>query len=199
MKQIEITLASNVKEMEKLTARLERAEKSYAKKLAAAEKMGVANWSDKEHNAWLQTVPTENGWIINKADVKKNGAWFDLVRAEDDLEDIRERIANAEKRLEKAQTAADAYHEELRQITDLKQREELMKLEFEQEQKEWKKDGINLEGRYYGTTKSGKRFDIYRNNGYTDRSWHCFTLWLDGEVIFTSGEFWRAYGIVKNS
>ena len=199
MKQIEITLASNVKEMEKLTARLKRAEKSYAKKLAAAEKFGVANWSGKEHNAWLQTVPTENGWIINKEDVKKNGAWFDLVRAKDDLEDIRERIANAEKRLEKAQTAADAYHEELRQITDLKQREELMKLEFEQEQKEWKKDGINLERRYAGTTKSGKRFDIYGNNGITDRSSHCYTLWLDGEVIFTSGEFWRAYGIIKKA
>ena len=89
------------------------------------------------------------------------------------------------------------YHKEVQKITDLKEREKLMQAEFEKEQKQWAKDGITLEERYYGTTPNGKRFYIERNNGVTFRSMHCFTLTIDGETIFTSGEFWRAYSEIK--
>lgn len=199
MKRIEITYNAYANEMIKLTAKLERVEKAYAKKLATAEKMGVANWDNEQHREWLATVPTNNGWIISKDDIKKNGAWFDLYSAERELEDVKERIENATKRMEKAEKERDAYYEELEQVADLKRKEELFKLEFEQEQKEWKKDGITLEGRYYGETPQGKRFWVYGNSGFTTRSLHCYTLRIDGETVFTSGEFWRAYGIIKES
>ena len=199
MKRVEITFRSATNELEKLNKRLERATKSYEKKLAKAEKLGVANWTNEDRNEWLKSVPSDNGWIINKEDVKKNGAWFDLYSAEKEIERVKESIAYSEKRLEKAETSLYEYHKELEEITDLKEKERLAKLAFEQEQKEWLKDGITLEGRYYGVTPNGKRFGIVGNNGFTIRSRHCFTLYIDGETIFTSGEFWRAYGVIRNS
>lgn len=199
MKRVEITFRSATNEMEKLNKRLERVTKAYEKKLAKAEKLGVANWTNEDRNEWLKSVPSDNGWIINKEDVKKNGAWFDLHMAKNEIERVKESIAYAEKRLEKAETSLYEYHKELEEITDLKEKERLAKLAFEQEQKEWLKDGITLEGRYYGVTPNGKRFGIVGNNGFTIRSRHCFTLYINGETIFTSGEFWRAYGVIRNS
>ena len=198
MKMIEIAYASEIKEIEKLEARLERQTAKLEKAKAQAEKL-QAVWTHEEHSDWLQTVPTENGYIINKEDVKRNGAWFDLIGAERDLEDTKWRIEKAQARLEKKAQAVEEYRQQIENIEDLKKREELMKAEFEAEQKEWAKDGITLESRYMGTTPQGKRFWIYRNSGYTERSWHCYTLTIDGQTIFTSGEFWRAYGIVKNN
>ena len=127
------------------------------------------------------------------------GAWCDLFGAEREVADIKERITYAEKRHQKAEQMFEEYIAEVEKIEDLKMREELRKLEFEAEQKEWAKDGITLEGRYYGATPNGKRFYVLGNNGWTERSLHCFTLYIDGETIFTSGEFWRAYGVIKNS
>lgn len=200
MKMVEITYRSNMNELNKLNARLERQEKALAKKLAIAEKEGVADWTRADHRAWLDTVETTDmGRIINKADIKKNGAWFDLFGARMDVEETKKSIERAESRLDKAVEKLEEYRAEVAEIDDLKAKEELWKLEFEQEQKEWAKDGITLEDRYTGRTPSGKKFSIWGNNGFTHRSWHCFTLYIDGEVIFTSGEFWRAYGVIKNS
>ena len=200
MKRVEISYTAKMAELNKLIERLDKAGKALAKKRAIAEKLGVADWNDEEHMEWLRSVPTtENGFIIDKNDVKKNGAWFDLALAQDRMAEIWSKIADAEERLDKAEAELNAYHEEVERIEDLKKKEELFKLEFEQEQKEWAKDGITLKGRYYGTTPQGKKFWIEGNNGFTRRSLHCFTLTIDGETIFTSGEFWRAYGVIKNS
>ena len=199
MKRIEITYRSNINELGKLNARLERAQKSLQKKQTVAEKVGVAEWSWEDWNAFMQTVETNNGWIVNKEDIKKNGAWSDLYSAKREIEDIKKQIEKAEARFAKVEAELDAYHEELEKIADLQRKEELFKLKFEQEQKEWAKDGITLTSRYMGYTPSGKWFWIERNHGWTERSLHCFTLTVDGATIFTSGEFWRAYGVVKNS
>lgn len=199
MKRVEITYRSTANELNKLNERLERAEKTLAKKLAIAQKLGVADMDVEQHREWLRTVPAENGWIVNKEDKKKNGAWLDLFGAEREVADIKERITYAEKRHQKAEQMFEEYIAEVEKIEDLKMREELRKLEFEAEQKEWAKDGITLEGRYYGATPNGKRFYVLGNNGWTERSLHCFTLYIDGETIFTSGEFWRAYGVIKKS
>lgn len=200
MKMVEIKYQSHVTELNKLNARLERAEKKLEKKQAAAEKQGVADWTNEDRLAWLKTVEvTDMGWIVNKADQKKNGAWFDLYSAIDEVEEIKGRIERAEARFEKAEAELEEYHKELEEVKSLKEKEELWKLEFEQEQKAWAKDGIKLERRYSGETPNGKRFAIYGNNGFTNRSLHCYTLYIDGETIFTSGEFWRAYGVIKNS
>lgn len=200
MKMVEITYRSNMNELNKLNSRLERQEKALAKKRDIAEKLGVADWSNEDRLEWLKTVETsEFGFIVNKADVKKNGAWFDLSGAIRDVEETKRSIERAESRLDKAVEKLEEYRAEVAEMTDLQRKEELRRLEFEQEQKEWAKDGITLEKRYHGRTPSGKKFSIWRNSGHTMRSWHCFTLYIDGDVIFTSGEFWRAYGVIKNS
>ena len=154
---------------------------------------------NEAHRAWLDTVETtEDGWILNKQDIKKNGAWFDLSSAEYELDEVKRNIQNVEKRMAKAEAELDRYMEEVAEITDLQEKERLMALEFEKEQKEWAKDGITLEERYRGITPNGKRFDIYGNCGWTMRSRHCFTLRVDEQTIFTSGEFWRCYQEIKN-
>lgn len=199
MKMVEIRYSSYIKEMEKLTKRLEREEAKLVKAIAKAEKLGVAGWTQEEYRAFMDTVETKNGFIVNKSDVEKNGAWFNKYGAERDVEETKGAIERLTRRLEKAEDEVEAYHKEIEALEDLKKKEELRKLEFEQEVKEWAKDGIKLEARYYGETPSGKRFSIFGNSGFTKRSWHCFTLTIGGNTIFTSGEFWRAYNIIKNS
>lgn len=199
MKMVEIKYRSNIKELEKLQSRLERAEKAYEKKLAVAVKLGVDQMTADEHTEWLRTVPSENGFITDKEAVKKNGAWFDLFGAKQEVEDIKRQIGNAGKRFEKLQDKVEAYRAEIAETADLKAKEALAQMEFEQEQKEWAKDGIILEKRYAGYTPQGKRFWIYRNSGMTQRSWHCYTLYIDRELVFTSGEFWRAYSLIRKA
>ena len=199
MKMVEIKFASISKELEKLYARLERAEKTLEKKTAIAEKQGVKDWTPEDRQAWLKTIEIVDGWIVNKEDIKKNGAYFEYHSAQYDVNDIKRSIEKVETRLEKVENDLEAYHKEVEALTDLMKKEELMRLEFEAEQKEWLKDGIKLESRYYGMTPSGKRFYISGNCGMTLRSRHCFTLYINGETIFTSGEFWRAYSVIKKS
>lgn len=204
MNRVAITYRSKVAELEKLNARLERAKATYQKRLTAAEKLGVAEMTTEEHIEWMKTLETENGFLVNKADIKKNGAWFDLIGAEREVEDIEWRIEVAEKNFNKAQEELEEYNRQVEEITDLKQKEELFRLEFEEEQKEWAKDGIKLTARYIGYTPNGKRFWVERNHGFTERSWHCFTLTMtddegNANTVFTSGEFWRAYAIIKKN
>lgn len=200
MKMVEITFNKHQKELEKLNSQLERAKKAYEKKLITAQKYEVENWTPDDRYAWVQTVPTTpSGFFENKADEKKNAAWWDFTIAAHDIDDIKGRIERAEKRLAKSEQEVNKYYEELDKLADLKAKEELMKKQFEQEQKEWLKDGIILESRYVGQTPQGKSFVICGNNGFTNRSLHCFQLIINGETIFTSGEFWRAYSIIKRS
>ena len=199
MKMIEIKANAIFNELEKLNKRLERAEKTLEKKAAIAEKYGVINWSAEERQEWLKTIEIVDGWIINKDDIKKNGAYFEYHSAEYDVRSLKRSIENAEARLDKAEESVEAYYKELEKLAELMEVENRRRLSFENEQKEWLKDGINLDGRYYGTTPSGRRFLIWGNNGFTRRSLHCFQLIIDGNTIFTSGEFWRAYSIIKNS
>ena len=200
MKRVEITFGRYQKELEKLNNQLERAKKAYEKKYANAVKYGVQDWSNNEHSAWVETTErTELGFFVHHEDEKKNGAWWDLFGAKSQVKDITERIERAEKRLEKSEQEVQKYYRELERIADLKAKEEFTQRQFEEEQKEWAKDRITLEGRYYGLTPNGKKFVIYGNNGWTDRSLHCFTIVIYGRTIFTSGEFWRAYAIIKKN
>ena len=200
MRRVEITFTKYQKELEKLNTQLERAMNAYDKKYAVATKYDVQDWDTNTHNEWVQTTErTSTGFFINKVDEKKNGAWWDLVLSEGTIKDIEDRITRAEKRLERSEAELQKYYAELDKIADMKAKEEFAKRTFEEEQKEWAKDGITLEGRYYGLTPNGKKFVIYGNNGFSDRSLHCFTLRIDGRTIFTSGEFWRAYAIIKKN
>lgn len=198
MKMVEIKSRSVATEIEKLMARKEKAEAKLQKATDKADRLGC-NWTLQEHYDWMKTVETEKGWIVNKEDVNKNGVWFDLVSAKREVKDLEERIENANARFEKVQDEVEKYHESLKKIEDAQQREELRRLEFEHEQKEWMKDGIKLDGRYYGYTPSGKFFQVFGNSGYTERSRHCVSLNIGGETVFTSGEFWRAYIYIKQN
>ena len=199
MKRAEISYNTVVKELEKLEARLERAEKKLEKATAKAEKYGVKDMTVTEYREWISTVETdENYMIVNKADVEKNGAYFDYRGAKDDVAGLKARIERTEERLVKKFEAYEQEQELNKQISDAKSIEEKWQLEFEAEQKEWAKDGITLEARYYGSTPEGRRFFIAGNCGLEMRSRHCFTLYIDGNVVFTSGYFWRAYLEIKN-
>lgn len=196
MKMIEIQLRSTTTELEKLFGRRERAEKKLAKTIEKVEKL-ECRWTIEEHAEWMDTVETVNGWMTNKKEIEKNAAWLDWYGAERELKDIDARIEKINARFEKQQTEVEEYREQVRKIDDAKRREELQKIDFETEKKEWAKDGINLMGRYWGETPQGNRFYIEKNNGWTERSLHCFTLRVACETIFTSGEFWRCYMEVK--
>lgn len=197
MKMIEIKLRSQTAELEKLTARKEKAEAKLQKARAKAEKLN-ATWTDEEHRAWMDTVEKVNCFIANKKDIERNAAWFNLSMAEDEVEEVTKAIERAEDRFEKTETEVETYREQVKAQMSAKAYEDLMKVTFEEEQKEWAKDGVNLEGRYYGETPKGERFYIEGNHGFTERSRHCFTLTISGETIFTSGEFWRCYSVIKS-
>lgn len=201
MRISEIQYRAEVKEWEKLQARLERQKKALEKAEAKAEKYGVKDWTRADYRAWIETVEVNESYFIkNKADQDKNGAWFDLGMKRDAVEDTEKSIARCEARLEKKMETFEKDTAEREELEKVAGKEELMKLSFEQEQKEWLKDGIILEDRYSGFTPQGKHFIIYGNNfGMTKRSLHCYTLRIAGETIFTSGLFWRCYSVVKNS
>lgn len=199
MKRAEIAYNAEVKELEKLTARLERAEKKLEKATAKAEKYGVKEMTVTEYRAWMNTVEVDENYTIkSKEDINKNGAYFDYRSAKSDVEDIKGRIERTEQRLAKKFEAYEQEQELEKKLADAKSIEEKWELEFEEEKKEWAKDGIILERRYAGTTPKGNHFSIYGNNGFTKRSLRCFTLYINGETIFTSGYFWRAYLEIKN-
>ena len=198
MKKAELSYTARMNDMIKANASLERAKKSYDKKLANAVKLGVDQMTNEEHLAWLKTVPCdEYGFMQDKEAIKKNGAWFDLLIARQNLEGAEYKVQKAEEQLNKAEEAFQNVKAEEEMMADAKMKEALWEEEFEKEQKEWAKDGINLMKRYEGMTPKGQHFMIYGNSGWTMRSRHCVTLYVNGNVIFTSGEFWRAYMEIK--
>ena len=195
MTKAEITYNSNKKELEKLEARLERRTKALAKAQAKAEKAGVAEWSNEDRLKWLETVELDGFYIKNKEDQVKNGAWFDLLRAKDDLKETERDLEKCRARLETSRTNfEEAIEKEARETISEEKKAKIIQERFEEMVKEWAEDGITLEGRiysgFYGKTPQGKKFIIDRNHyGYTRRSLHCYTLTIDGETIFTSGLF----------
>ena len=200
MKRIEISYKAKVNDYEKAEKALDRAKKNLEKKLAKAERFGVQNWTSTEFNEWMKTVKTDkDGWILDKNDVDKHGAYFDLYIARHNMKEAVEKVAKAKKYIENVEKEVEAYKAEIEQIEDAQKKEALLQKEFEEEQKEWAKDGIKLEARYCGKTPKGEGFCIEGNNGFTDRSRHCYTLTIGRKTVFTSGEFWRCYMEIKRS
>lgn len=197
MKRIEIGYRAKVAKLEGAEKALERATKNLEKKLAKAEKLGVKDWTKKDHLDWMETVETENGWISAKADQDKNGAYIDMIMAKDQKEEAEANLEKSKRSLESAEKALEAHKAEIEQIEDAQRKEALLQRDFEEEQKEWAKEGIELKDRYSGFTPKGKRFMIYANTGNEERSLHCYTLNIDGRTVFTSGEFWRCYMEIK--
>lgn len=197
---IEKKAESARKELEKLLARKERQEKALAKKRAIAEKYDCV-WTEEQ---WF-------GGKREEATPDQYSAWFDFSCADDDLKETIQSIEKAQKRLDnltgKAEAILEAKAAEEKEISRISSIEGHL-ISAEQQEKNYQKwlktfkaeclkDGIVIEeacsSYMTGYTKNGKRFFLDGNNGFTDRSFHCYSLTISGETIFTSGEFLTAY------
>lgn len=204
---IERQAASVQKELDKLTARLAREQAKLAKKTAAAEKLNATCTCEEWYAGMREAYTPEQGW-----------AWCEARHAKQDVEDTERQIANAQKRLDKLTGKVDeqnakiaAKEQEISRIGNIENRfltaeqiETNRKAKEEEYQKwlaafkaECAKDGIEIDkacaSYFTGKTKCGKRFFIDKNCGFTTRSWHCYSLRIAGETLFTSGEFFTAY------
>lgn len=210
------------KEIAKIAKSLERYEAILAKKTEQCIKLNC-NWTDEEYRSRMQQLHArhegeqvvyfgEDDDLITK---KQHGAWFDKSVAEDNVEESKRRLANAEKRYAKISETVrteNAKNEEFKKAYEhaSEMEREMLRQKAEEEYQKWLawfkseclKDGVVIEDAsnwfVKGITPSGKRFFFVLNNGYTDRSWHCYSLRIDGNTIFTSGEFWRCYNTVKH-
>lgn len=218
---IEKRLASLTKEAEKLQKQMARREATYQKKLANAEKHGVATWTSEDLRAFDRTLETTpEGFIKDKKAVDKRGAYFDLMSASRDLEETKLNIERNEKKLKEITGEVEAKKQEQdeeERVNDMEAKffqmtaEDKARREAEYEawlkwfKAECLKDGVVIEevsGWYIkGKAKSGKRFSLEGNSGYTERSRHCYSFWLEGDEywnhIFTSGDFSTAYKTLK--
>lgn len=199
-------LASTEKELNKLYKSLERYIDLYEKKQQKCIKLNC-NWTDEE---WCQHRDA------NDMTDKQYEAYFDMDLQQMYIEDTKNRINKLEQTLKKQEQRVkeeseknEIFMAEYNRLTDaeIKLNQEMVKAEYEAWLKEFKsaclKDGVIVEEAYssmvFGTTPSGKRFSIIPNNGWTERSRHCYSVRVESNTIFTSGEFWRAYSVVKNS
>lgn len=219
-------LESIEKEIAKLTKSLERCETLLAKKVEQCKKLGCL-WTREEYRTIMDKFYARHAGegivrLGNDDDIitaKQNGAYFDMSVRQGEVEDLKTRLENANRRHEKASAVVKEENEKNEKFQAEYARLSEMELNFlkqkrEQEYKEWleqfvkacAEDGIAIDTKLIkpsnnivcGTTPKGKRFCWELNNGTTERSWHCYSLRIDGETIFTSGEWWRCYNVVKN-
>ena len=197
-----------LKEIEKLTKSMTRYQGILDKKVAKCEKLGC-NWNGDE---WFEHRDT--------CTPEQNVAHFEMTVAQSNVDDTNRRLENAIKRLNKiagkfeveSKNAAENQKEmdraneiESAWLSVPKKSAEEREAEYQAWLKQFKaeclKDGVIIENAtsnsINGTTKSGKWFAMYINHGMTERSWHCYTLNIDGSTIFTSGDFSTAYAIIK--
>lgn len=209
MTMTEKKMISIQKEIEKLTKSLNRYQGILDKKVAKCEKLGC-NWIGDEWFANRDTCTPE-----------QDVAHFEMVVAKSDVDDTKRRLENANKRLNKITEKFDDETEkftndkkeadrakeiETAWLSENKKSAEVREAEYQAWLKKFKaeclKDGVVIENAtndfFNGITKSGKKFVMYINNGMTERSWHCYTLNIDGQTIFTSGDFCTGYKIIKN-
>lgn len=208
MTMLEKQIASVEKELAKLAARLERNEAKLVKATAKAEKLNAIEFDEK----WNEVNP-ENPMFRKPEYMPAVEAHFDHFRAEREVEETKQAIENANKRYakltgkanEQSEKNAEAQRVERIESGWLKMTAEERKAEYERWLAEFKaecaKDGIKIEqasGAWViGETKSGKHFVIEINHGFTERSFHCYTLTIEGETIFTSGDFNTAYARIR--
>lgn len=204
---IERQAASVQKELDKLNARLTREQARLNKLTAKAEAVGATCTRDEWYAGMREAYTDE-----------QKDAWFDVACATRDVEDTKSQIENAEKRLAKLTGKVEARKEadekeaaEVERIGKIEMKmlsEEQIKAnaarreaEYEKWLAEFKaeclKDGIEIDeacGRWFsGKAANGKRFHLDGNCGWTTRSRHCYTLTINGNTVFTSGEFVTAY------
>lgn len=199
------------KDIEKYTKAVERYTRLLEKKTAKCIKLNC-NWTEEEWHQHREANDYSN---------EQYGAIFDRWIEADHVEEAKKHLAYAEKHLAKLTGKVEAKAEEKAEadrISDmentwwnamkeeLKKTPEQRKAEYEAWLKKFKaeclKDGIIIDkadGNWFsGTTPNNKHFIMYANSGYTERSLHCYTLRIEGNTIFTSGDFSTGYTYIKN-
>lgn len=195
------------KEIAKLEERLARYEAKYEKAYNKAAKMDAL----ERKEIWDEINP-ENPAFRKPEHIPYFSAYFDYYGAKRDVEETKEAIKRANERLEKVLPQIEKSEKENKEADRIEaigrrvaRVPQMTKEEYEAWLAEFKaeclKDGVVIDeylGAYiWGTAKDGRKFALQINSGYTVRSLYCFTLYMDGETIFTSGTFERAYKILK--
>lgn len=208
MTMTEKKMHSIEKEIEKLTKSLNRYEGILDKKVAKCEKLDC-NWHSDEWFEHRDTCTPEQA-----------SAHFEMTVAQSNVDETKRRLQTLENNLakitgkfevESAKRSED--QNELERATQIesswlsipKKSAEEREAEYQAWLKQFKaeclKDGVKIENAndsfINGITKGGKKFAMYINHGVTERSWHCYTLYIEGKTIFTSGDFSTAYAIIK--
>lgn len=199
-------LASTEKKLNKLYESLNRYTILFEKKQQKCIKLNC-NWTDEE---WCTHRDA------NDVTDKQREAYFDMELQQMHIDDTKYLIDKLEKTLQKQEQKVKEDNEknelfmaEYNRINDaeIKLNQKTENAEYEEWLKKFKedclKDGILIqEAHSYmvsGVTPSGKQFSIILNNGWTERSWHCYSVRIETTTIFTSGEFWRAYQTIKSN
>lgn len=201
MTMAEKKVESIKKEIEKLTKSVERTTNSYNKKTEKCIKLGC-DWTDEEMRLHRDVDMTDKQWM----------AWFDRAVTESDKKDYEERLERAFVRLEKANESLEKVQERIQEDEAIANKEanwlELIAKKEEEYQKwlaqfkaECLEDGIVIDEAssnwITGNTPNGKRFSMYINSGWTERSFHSYTLKINGVTYFTSGLFATGYKYLK--
>ena len=202
MTMIEKKCESIKKEIEKLTKSLDRYTGILEKKNAKCAALDC-EWTREEFYAHRDTDMSNAQYA----------AWFEKEIAEDNVADTKHRLENACKRLEKAEIERAAAAErtaeqeaitakEIAWLEAAQASEEKYLKWLEEFKADCAKDGVLIEEAEHnyvrGLTKTGKRFILYINNGWTERSFHSYTLRINGNTVFTSGLFSTCYGYIVN-
>ena len=195
MTMLEKMIAKAEKDIEKARKGVERTSKWGEKKADKCKKLDCL-WTQSE-----MFEHRDNGTMTDE----QWQAYFDYVCNKRDIEDYERQLEKAYKRLDIILNVADDKAKEQEadnHISGMANRYETYSAEaYEKWLAEFKaecaKDGITIEDAnrnfIHGLTKAGKSFAMYINNGFTDRSWHAYTLTINGDTIFTSGLFGTGY------
>lgn len=155
------------KEVDNLRTRIQKKEDQIKKNLAKCEKLGCSEWTEEEFAEKRLAKATEKAFEVSLK-----------IDEEKAIEQKEESWISA---IQKSEKEYEAW--------------------LKQFKAECLLDGITIEyatnALIAGKTKSGKQFTMYMNNGWTDRSRHCYTLTIEKDTIFTSGLFSTGYSIIK--
>lgn len=200
MTRTEMTVQKYSKELTKLYQRRERIQGLLKKNI---DKLALHGF----------TVTTFDRDLYDSLSDKDKESMWNVAIYEGELKDIERSINSTTKNLNKYTDRFEAEQHCAQIDAEINERanyadrladkltEEEIKAMQEQVRREWAKDGIIIEEfrdyGLYGTTPSGKHFSTYINNGMTERSWHCYTLFIDGAVMFTSGTMANCYKTIK--
>ncbi len=221
MTMTEKQMLSIQKEIDKINTQIQKKQAMIEKNLAKCEKLGCNDWTEDE---WLEKrktlsdKETAKGSFLLEFDKtltqKQDSALWDRSNYQDDMKELKSKLENAEKRMAKATDKLYEVNLKVEEEQAIEQKEQsFISMWNNQDNKEtyeeWLKrfkaecllDGVVIDEAQNnwitGKTKAGKQFLMQINNGLTDRSWHCYTLWIDGEAIFTSGKFSTGYALIK--